>query len=244
MWISEFEASLVYSVVSRIPRATRRNPVSKTKQQTKWGKDISKKGKNIFFQSQNVPGKTFSSTHCAWTIWLAKQSLVTCVSSDCAGAELLGSGWWPEATESSNGLLSSMRQGCYFGTLLAEWHKVRDGYRNILHSVSLKSSSSELSTRREHTPSSARCLSLCFRLQSQNDFLPPHLVIPWHPVLPWALLPLCSVERTAVYSHQRAEDGFYVHYYTLDLTVAWSLLNVFRCCLMLGVGVGGTKWEN
>jgi hypothetical protein len=34
-WISEFEANLVYTVSSRIARATQRNPVSKNKNKTK-----------------------------------------------------------------------------------------------------------------------------------------------------------------------------------------------------------------
>jgi hypothetical protein len=34
-WISEFKASLVYRVSSRIARATQRNPVSKKKLKTK-----------------------------------------------------------------------------------------------------------------------------------------------------------------------------------------------------------------
>jgi hypothetical protein len=34
-WISEFEASLVYRVSSRIAKATQRNPVSKPKQKNK-----------------------------------------------------------------------------------------------------------------------------------------------------------------------------------------------------------------
>jgi hypothetical protein len=34
-WISEFEASLVYRVSSRIARATQRNPVSKNKTKQK-----------------------------------------------------------------------------------------------------------------------------------------------------------------------------------------------------------------
>jgi hypothetical protein len=40
-WISEFEASLVYRVSSRIARATQRNPVSKkqTNKKTKTKKD-------------------------------------------------------------------------------------------------------------------------------------------------------------------------------------------------------------
>jgi hypothetical protein len=40
MQISEFEASLVYKVSSRIARATQRNPVSKTKQNKKRMMDI------------------------------------------------------------------------------------------------------------------------------------------------------------------------------------------------------------
>jgi hypothetical protein len=36
-WISEFEASLVYRVSSRITRATQRNPVSKKKKNTELG---------------------------------------------------------------------------------------------------------------------------------------------------------------------------------------------------------------
>jgi hypothetical protein len=38
MWISEFEASLVYKVSSRTARATQRNPVSKKQNKTKQNK--------------------------------------------------------------------------------------------------------------------------------------------------------------------------------------------------------------
>jgi hypothetical protein len=46
MWISEFEASLVYKVSSRTARATQRNPVSKkTKNKKNKKKKKTKKGK-------------------------------------------------------------------------------------------------------------------------------------------------------------------------------------------------------
>jgi hypothetical protein len=39
-WISEFKASLVYRVSSRIARATQRNPVSKKQKQTNKKKEL------------------------------------------------------------------------------------------------------------------------------------------------------------------------------------------------------------
>jgi hypothetical protein len=43
-WISEFEASLVYRVSSRIAKATQRNPVSKKQNKTKQnGENMKKK---------------------------------------------------------------------------------------------------------------------------------------------------------------------------------------------------------
>ena len=42
-WISEFEASLVYRVISRTARATQRNPVSKKEKQKTTNKQIKKK---------------------------------------------------------------------------------------------------------------------------------------------------------------------------------------------------------
>jgi hypothetical protein len=41
-WISEFEASLVYKVSSRIARATQRNPVSKNQKKKKKKKERKK----------------------------------------------------------------------------------------------------------------------------------------------------------------------------------------------------------
>jgi hypothetical protein len=51
-WISEFEASLVYKMSSRIARAIQRNPVSKTKKQNKTKRKENKQTKKTQKQKQ------------------------------------------------------------------------------------------------------------------------------------------------------------------------------------------------
>jgi hypothetical protein len=70
MWISEFEASLVYRVSSRIARAIQRNPVSKTKQnktkqnKTKQNKTKQNKTKTKKKNNNNPPKIPLSLRVC------------------------------------------------------------------------------------------------------------------------------------------------------------------------------------
>jgi hypothetical protein len=54
-WISEFEASLVYRVSSRTPRATQRNPVLKNKQTNKQNKKRKKRKRKWLWNNQEFP---------------------------------------------------------------------------------------------------------------------------------------------------------------------------------------------
>lgn len=126
---------------------------------------------------------------------------------------------------SSSEFLSSMSQGCYFGALLAEWHKVRGGYKNILHSVIPKCSSSELFTV-GNTP-------LCtFSETLLQAFSPPQHSLDIPSFLPLSLRPSLSAERTAVYSHWRAR--------------AWDFLpcNLTNCVQVLFERWRKMWWEN
>jgi hypothetical protein len=72
-WISKFEASLVYRVISRTVRATQRNPVSKTKKKKK-KKKKKRDAQDVKYVTMNkVPSfeeemsyKMVSENRCKW----------------------------------------------------------------------------------------------------------------------------------------------------------------------------------
>jgi hypothetical protein len=58
-WISEFEASPVYSMSSRTAKATERNPVSENKKTTKKQQQQKKAGKSLLHLKWNEPKRMF-----------------------------------------------------------------------------------------------------------------------------------------------------------------------------------------